>query len=293
MPCAPTNNLNRSVDEGNQVIALMGVTGSGKSTFASLLSDNVSIGHGLRSGTAMAGFYGLRHHGSNRNVVPLDTSGFDDTTRPDAEILKEIAFVFAAIYKAGATLAGIIFPHRITDPRMSGGAIKNLEIFKRLCGDGGEAYPSVVLTTNMWPGLDAGHAGYVAAERREGELRGTRYWGPILDGGASLARHDGSEVSARRIVDSIIDRSAGRGIVLQIQRELVDQGMTLDATAAGPYLQGEIRAAEEEFAAELRELQEAMDEARREHDEAYDGRLKRRRHSLRRKSRSMRGTMRR
>ena len=79
------------------VIALMGVTGSGKSTLVSLLSDGpVRIGHELTScktTVSMASVHTLTNTGTSeieiysfiykdtRRVYLIDTPGFDDTHR--------------------------------------------------------------------------------------------------------------------------------------------------------------------------------------------------------------------
>lgn len=63
------------------VICLMGITGSGKSTFISLLSDEfVQVGHELTSCTADIEIYSYIHR-NTRRVFLIDSPGFDDTSR--------------------------------------------------------------------------------------------------------------------------------------------------------------------------------------------------------------------
>ena len=45
-------------------------------------------------------------------------------------------------------VAGIIYLHEITQTRMVGTAIRNLEMFKKLCGN--DALVNVVLGTTKW-----------------------------------------------------------------------------------------------------------------------------------------------
>lgn len=65
-------------------------------------------------------------------VLLMDTPGFDDPLRTDAEILNEIADVLAAQHKLGVKLKGVIYLHRITDIRYTGASIKTFEICKRI-----------------------------------------------------------------------------------------------------------------------------------------------------------------
>jgi hypothetical protein len=49
------------------------------------------IGHGLASCTAEIRSVRVRHPKKDRDIVIVDTPGFSDTHRSDAEILKQIA----------------------------------------------------------------------------------------------------------------------------------------------------------------------------------------------------------
>src|SRR4051794_37978067 len=101
-------------------------------------------------GTVNIGVYSFTHPG-NKTVFLVDTPGFDDTNRSDVDILKDIAFFLTTMHANRCRLAGVIYLHRITDPRMGGSALKNLEMFQKLCGTG--SLPSVILTTTMWGDL--------------------------------------------------------------------------------------------------------------------------------------------
>src|SRR6202044_2750014 len=72
-------------------IAVMGVTGAGKSSFISLLSDKtVAVGHDLQACTQSVDVYACKLF-PGRNVYLIDTPGFDDTKRSDTEVLRELA----------------------------------------------------------------------------------------------------------------------------------------------------------------------------------------------------------
>jgi len=177
--------------------------------------------------------------------------------------LKEIAFFLGQTYSRGLRLSGLIYLHRITDPKMSGSAVKNLEIFKRLCG--ANAFPSVCLVTTRWNEVPAGTEGFREAEQRETQLAQTdRYWGQMVKGGSQILRHDGDERSAREIVTKLIER--GKPVVLDIQREMIGGKLPLHRTSAGRFVSQEHDAMRRKYEAELKELQESKEEAIKERD---------------------------
>lgn len=199
----------------------------------------------------------------------IDTPGFDDTSRSDTEILKEIAFFLAAIYSKKVRLAGIVYLHRITDPRMQGSALKNLHMFQKLCGDRGLS--SVVLATTMWKGLEATEEGRQVGQQRSEDLQKPEFWGAMIKRGSRIVKHDGSPESANSIVGSLIDGATkggidGQGAVLDIQVQMVDERKTLDETAAGQFVQAEMLEARRRFEADLVEYQASMEMALQEKD---------------------------
>ncbi|KAK1750450.1 P-loop containing nucleoside triphosphate hydrolase protein, partial [Echria macrotheca] len=245
-------------DSEKLAVILMGVTGSGKSTFISLLSDqDVEVGHGLESHTTTPASYKLVDEG--REIILVDTPGFDDTTRPDVEILTEMAQLLAALYNSKTRLAGIIYLHRITDPRFSGTAVKNLEILKKICGPSN--FDSVAIVMNMWDTIDTN-----TATQRESELRDT-FWAPMLNGGSTLHRHIATTDSALQILRSLVDKAQPRR-VLSLQNELVVEGKTLDATAAGQYVQKEMLEAKKKHEEDIEFLKSSMADAIREKDDS-------------------------
>jgi hypothetical protein len=82
-------------------------------------------------------------------------------------------------------LNGLIYLHRISDPKMGGISKRNLRLFKQLCGDGS-------ITTTFWRGVTKEEG-----DRRELELRESpNLFQPLINGGAQLARHDKDVTSA-------------------------------------------------------------------------------------------------
>lgn len=180
------------------IIAVMGVTGTGKSSFISKLvpkENEIKIGHGLHSrwshvtsshvltiaGTTEVSVYYFWHQGVR--IWLVDTPGFDDTDRSDSDILEDVAFWLSSVYTKEARLAGIIYLHRISDVRLGGQALKNLRMFKQLCGTNN--LNSVILATTHWSTSDGVRISERVGSERETELIDTGgFWGGMIEKGA-------------------------------------------------------------------------------------------------------------
>ncbi|KII85057.1 hypothetical protein PLICRDRAFT_178817 [Plicaturopsis crispa FD-325 SS-3] len=236
----------------------MGATGTGKSTFINLASgSSLGVGRGLHSCTS-AVETALPFEVDGRWVTLIDTPGFDDTTTSDTEILKMISSFLGERYKSGQKLSGILYMHRISDFRVGGVSKRNFGMFRKLCGE--DTLGNVVIVTNMW--------GEVAPERgeaREAELAGDdRFFKPVLDKGARMARHDGTVRSAVGIIRQLV---GSRPQALRIQRELVDENKSLCRTAAGIELGRELAEQTQQHEDRLKELDNEMRAAMHAKDE--------------------------
>lgn len=214
----------------------------------------------------------------NRTIYLIDTPGFDDTDKSDTEVLREIAAWLADSYKNKIRLHGIIYLHRITDIRMQGSAKRNLTLFKKLCGD--DALKRVVLATTMWDRVE-----WQVAEQREKELKDTEeFWGWMCKKGSKVLRHYGPETdSAADILKQLVVHDTP--VTVSLQKQLVDDGLTLDRTSAGQELQSELLKERARWAKELREVEENMkiameqkdleaEEAMREERDRYTNMIK-------------------
>ena len=196
---------------------------------------------------------------NSRKIFLIDTPGFDDTYRSDTDILREIADWLAQAYQFRVRLTGIIYLHRITDVRIGGSGMKNLRMFRKLCGERGLG--SVVLATTMWSLCPAADA-----RRREDQLvHQNDLWKYLVGHGARVFRQDDGAVSGQQIIDYLINR--GQPVTLDIQREMVDQGLKLGETGAGREVQEELERLKEKHDKEMREIRQEMEEAIKEKDE--------------------------
>ncbi|MCJ1255261.1 hypothetical protein MMC24_003077 [Lignoscripta atroalba] len=252
-----------TLSDNDIVIAVMGVTGSGKSSFiSSLTNGKAAVGHSLESCTSEVGIYNYLHKG-NQKVHLIDTPGFDDTHRSDTDVLKDIAFFMTTIYSKKVKLAGMLYLHRITDVRMQGSALKNVHMFKELCGEG--SLSTVVLATTMWNVLGQSRLSHEAAVERENELvQNDNFWGYMAKKGSSVVRHLGDTESAQNIISILVDKK--ESIVLDLQRQMVDEKQTLDQTAAGRFVQQELLEARKRYERDLLDYQQSMEHALKEKD---------------------------
>ncbi|KAG9660846.1 hypothetical protein KCU64_g2942, partial [Aureobasidium melanogenum] len=232
-------------------IAVMGVTGSGKSTFISRVTGGgAKIGHDLVSCTSQIESFQFQYNGAAVHLI--DTPGFDDTNRTDSDVLRDIVFWLNAAYKESVKLSGIVYLHPIDHRRMTGSAYKNLRMFRKLCGD--ESLQTVVLGTTMWSHADD------HAEERLQELQNTaEFWGDMMAKGSRVFRHDDSRASAMKVISYILDQR--KTTVLQIQRQMVDEGKSLIETSAGKELEKVLLQERERFEKRLKAAREEMEEA--------------------------------
>ncbi|GJJ78402.1 hypothetical protein EMPS_10761 [Entomortierella parvispora] len=232
-----------TVTDTPKIILVMGITGVGKSHLVREVSgQDIKVGHGLNSCTQHIEEVCCEING--QSVLILDTPGFDDTERSDFQVLTEVADYLARLYKDDFRVSGILYLHNILENRVRGSALKNLQIFEKLCGE--DSLQNVVMLTNRWGMMDEDQA-----LEREEELK-TEYWNLYLAAGCKVDRYrDKSDLD--RIFESIL---CYRPAVLQIQRETVELNKPLDETAAGEVVNAEL-AKQEQI---QREALEAMAE---------------------------------
>ncbi|KAJ3740298.1 P-loop containing nucleoside triphosphate hydrolase protein [Lentinula detonsa] len=230
-------NRSKSADEYQDevVIALMGNTGTGKSSFIKLLTGdaNVRVGDSLDSETDEVVKIPFIDPVSGRKVVLVDTPGFDDSRdgRTDTEILRKISEFMISEYDQHRKLNGSIFFHRMSDPRFGGQSRRSLRIFRELCG--AATFKNVVVLTTFWDRVNEEEG-----LAREEELKSnSNFFKDLVDGGARFMRHDRENSGARQVLDHIFTLVP---TTVQIQKEIRVEGKSLEETAAGSAQREEI-----------------------------------------------------
>jgi len=137
--------------------------------------------------------------------------------------------------------------HRISDRRFSGIAGRNFKIFRELCGE--TSLKNIVLVTNMW-----GDVLHNIGEAREQELTSV-FLKPALEKGAQMVRHHNTEQSAHDVIRHIMNNHP---VVLQIQRELVDEHRDIASTAAGEAINTELTEEAKQHEVALNVMREEM-----------------------------------
>ncbi|KAI6040123.1 P-loop containing nucleoside triphosphate hydrolase protein, partial [Pisolithus marmoratus] len=175
----------------------MGPAGTGKSTFVARAVGRSDVGarHDLMSHTKEVRPVRYPHSDGIRNIVFLDTPGFDDTSITDVQILRQIAHWLNATYKKNIKLGGVLYMHRISGNRVSGTLLRNYNMLKELCGK--DNFKNIILVTTMWDEVteEVGSA-------RERELQ-SDFWRSMISFGSTIHRFEGTMESAWKIINSL------------------------------------------------------------------------------------------
>ena len=170
------------------------------------------------------------------------------------------------MYDSKVQLRGIIYMHRIIDPRMSHGGMRNLSMFRKLCGP--DPMKHVILLTSFW-------AEPIGQEqvRREEELRtNPDFWAEMIEEGAQMERFDNTEESALALVENLAQRPR---MTLQIQKEMCDDGIPLAQTQAGEQVNEELAEMAKKHAEEIRKLHQELQDALKDADKKLEVTLER------------------
>ncbi|KAI0549167.1 P-loop containing nucleoside triphosphate hydrolase protein [Xylaria curta] len=248
------------------IIAVLGITGSGKSTFiSSLTGSDTEIGHNLRPKTAHIGIYSYVQE-SGRRVYLIDTPGFDDDIRTDIDVLQEQIFLFAQLYKFSAPLVGVIYLHSICKNRIGGSTMRNFRMLEQMCGF--HAVHRIVLVTTMWNTIQPGSLQHSNARERQMELiTDEKFWGYMCRQGSQALQFDGGKESALQAIDALVHRHIQDGpITFQIQREIVDEGKDVWACSAARQIAQELIRVNEDCGRTIDQLSIQLTQAERQSD---------------------------
>ncbi|KAF5670342.1 P-loop containing protein [Fusarium circinatum] len=211
---------------------------------------------------------------NGQNIILVDTPGFNDTYKSDTEILLDLAKWLEVTYRQNAKLTGILYLHRITDVRMDGSAMRNLKMFRKLCGE--DPMKNVIILSTFWGQIDNERA--IA---HEAELKtNPDFWGSMIEHGAQVLRFDGTQQSA---IDTLMSLATKAKMTLDIQRELVDEEKPLGETAAGNAVNEELHHLEKKYREKLDEIQQETAAALAEKDVQYEQILKAERQKMEQK----------
>lgn len=213
---------------------------------------NINASLNSSTGTATVNFYSC--HGTNgQEIWLIDTPGFDDTEKANAKVLREIAsFLCTFCDNKGLSIGGMIYVHRITDPRMSSSSLKSIRIFEHLCGESN--FPAVYIVTTMWDMLRTKGAKAAAMEREELLRSRVDFFGHLVAGGATFPSHEDTVTESLKIVDHLAARKIE--VDLEVRREMRSEaGFILANTSVGRFLQGDLEKKRRKYGTRMDELE--------------------------------------
>ena len=208
---------------------------------------------------------------SGKVVTLIDTPGFDDTDRSDADILESISEYLLETYARKILLTGVILLQPVTGNRVQGSERKRLRLFEKILGK--DAFSHVVIATTMWSELKNSVNGQARVDERMSD-----YWGDLIGGGAKVVNHDNTPERAVEIIEMLVDKGT---VTLQMQEELEKSNGRVMATTAGQQmisdlgddkkkLLGMIESLHRQLQEE-KEKREELEEEIREGEEEYEG----------------------
>lgn len=196
-----------------------------------------------------------------KRMFLVDTLGFDDSSsgrRSDTDILSDIATFLNTTYQNDILLTGIIYLHRFSDNRVGGSGLRQMNMFRKLCGE--RSMKNIVIATTMWDTTSP-----TDGTRREQELMTEDgFFKQMLRNGAVMKRQDHQEDSTNEIIQHLL--STRHRAVLDIQSEMVDRRQRLDQTAAGQVVEAELVRLRERHERDLQDLNRELQEAALQED---------------------------
>jgi hypothetical protein len=191
------------------------------------------------------------------NVWLIDTPGFDDTFRTDAQILEEINRCLALCFHKNAKVTGVLYVHAITEERMRGSAMTNLRMFRQVVGMDNMHHCRMV--TTKWSRQDK-----ELSKKRIGELSNTEeFWKPLVEKGAQIVRFHDSVDSAKQIIEPLAyaDR-----FHMNLVKEYNIEKKDLRDTGAGKEVCDQIESVKKAHKEELDLLRQEWDDASKAKD---------------------------
>ncbi len=197
----------------------------------------------------------------SKQLILVDTPGFDDTFRDDAQVLQEVATFLEATYKKNIKLSGIIYLHDITNNKMGHAATANLAMFQALCGD--DPLKNVILATTRWGDLQQ-DARDRAVDFEDELTTEEKFWGGMVEKGSRVLRFQNSRESAFEILRPLIKRA--REMTLQIQQEMAVENRSLAKTSAGEQLNKQLLELEQKLEQQLLKHKKEIEDAKSQHN---------------------------
>ncbi|KAF2656932.1 hypothetical protein K491DRAFT_595970, partial [Lophiostoma macrostomum CBS 122681] len=238
--------------QGSVLIAVMGITGVGKSTFIQHVTQDptVGVGHNLTSFTRNIAEHKCVIDG--KPVTLVDLPGFDDTDLPDASVFTMTTEWLRRTYAQNKKLNGILYLYNINDVRMRGSTRKNLLMFSDLCGD--TFLQDAIFVTTFW---SSNRDKNKRQSKNLDELvTSPEFWKTMMDLGACTEKF--YPRNTERALDIIRRVMRQPPLATQVQIEMVDQQKDIHDTTAGTRINEDLQKAKIQFQQELSALEQKL-----------------------------------
>ena len=198
-----------------------------------------------------------------REIILIDTPGFDDTDRSEAHVLEQIANYLHTTYTANYLLTGLILLQPINGNRITGSEMRRTQLFKKILGP--NAYERVIIGTTMWNKIAEESSGTMNAVGRQ---QRNDVWGDMVERGARVMRHDDNRESALRLIRELTKFNTP--VALQMQEELSQNGGRIAMTSAGRQLDDDLSVEVNNLREEIAKLQSERIDVQKEIQELRD-----------------------
>jgi GTP-binding protein EngB required for normal cell division len=230
------------------VILVLGLTGAGKSTFINTITKSETlqpVGHTLNSCTSKPVKVAAEIEGVEVDFV--DTPGFDDASRSDAEILHGISEWMKDNLGGHHKVTAALYLHSVETVRTHASAVKNFMMFRKLVGD----MKNVGLITTKWDKVST-----AVGEGRENDLKGPGGpWRPMILQGATTYRMDRSYQSGYDIVSQLLVKTP---VFIKLQQEMAFDGKPLPKTQAGQTVLEDVKDRAAKVHEDVKDIEEVL-----------------------------------
>lgn len=153
----------------------------------------------------------------------VDTPGFEDTDLDDEDIFMALADWLDKSYRKGQRLTGLLYLHRIIDTKAKGSNLRNLRMFRKLCGE--QNFGNVILGITWWDKEDPD----VASAREKTLASNPELWGDMIRHGSEVVRVPLDKEGSIQLLVKLAQKG---NTTLQIQDEMFKKNIPARDTSA-------------------------------------------------------------